>query len=377
MRKKLICILLSTIFLLVPLTPIATALDSETINVTFGINIRANGKLFQPTDYTGRNIEIFSYADTVYLPIRAVSELFGADIGWDSSTFTVYLNTVIAHELRYEGAVVGPKLNTTRNIPITTNVRLLVNGLEFPIRDVGGNILPIIFYDGITYVPLDVINRAFNITCQWNRARNTVFLGASNGNEFIPVLPDGANDFTEGYNFWLQWDARWRNTTYGNHYSATNMGFAACGLFAVKNALFSLGTYVSLDEMHRHAIISGARVANAGTNMTRLLTYIRNNRIGGVTTLVITDNLRAVRDHIMTGGVAIVNVTSPRGGHFMTIVDYDEASEMFLVQDPGLSPTGYDTQRTPRAVGMIGDRQGTWIHPSSYRTQGSHYFLIW
>ena len=74
--------------------------SEETINVTFGINIRVNGILFQPSDELGENVEPFLYNGTVYVPLRAISELFGANIQWlenpQYNRDMVYLDTSTA-----------------------------------------------------------------------------------------------------------------------------------------------------------------------------------------------------------------------------------------------------------------------------------------
>ncbi len=56
------------------------------------INISLNGTEITPKDANGNVVEPFIIDGTTYLPVRAVAEALGLDVGWDGETSTVILS---------------------------------------------------------------------------------------------------------------------------------------------------------------------------------------------------------------------------------------------------------------------------------------------
>lgn len=73
--------------------PIASAaiLIPKTIDVRTGVTIVADGIEYIPTNVNGERVDTFLYNGTTYVPIRAMSELFGKGVTWDGTTGTVYI----------------------------------------------------------------------------------------------------------------------------------------------------------------------------------------------------------------------------------------------------------------------------------------------
>ncbi len=67
---------------------------SVSLNIYTGVGIYFNDELFNPTDANGEPVEPFLYNGTTYLPVRAISSLFGAEIDWDGANKTVLLSNV-------------------------------------------------------------------------------------------------------------------------------------------------------------------------------------------------------------------------------------------------------------------------------------------
>lgn len=68
---------------------------TKTITVEYaGIKMVIDGVQVTPKDANGLVIEPFIYNGTTYLPVRAVGEAVGKDVGWDGTTKTVYLGDV-------------------------------------------------------------------------------------------------------------------------------------------------------------------------------------------------------------------------------------------------------------------------------------------
>ncbi len=86
----IIAIALSIAFIL-PIADDVYAGIFKTIEVVTGITINIDGKDFVPKDVKGNEVEIFGYNGTTYVPIRAISNIYNADINWDSDTNTVLL----------------------------------------------------------------------------------------------------------------------------------------------------------------------------------------------------------------------------------------------------------------------------------------------
>ena len=57
----------------------ATATSKRSIQVEDGIGITLNGARFTPRDAAGKQVPVFLYNGTTYVPVRAISEAMGMD----------------------------------------------------------------------------------------------------------------------------------------------------------------------------------------------------------------------------------------------------------------------------------------------------------
>lgn len=87
MKKRIPAIIL--MFALFLTTSYAANTYRKTITVTSGVNVEFNNEAIDMTDVNGKAVEAFIYNGTTYVPIRAVSNAFGADIGYDRNTQTI------------------------------------------------------------------------------------------------------------------------------------------------------------------------------------------------------------------------------------------------------------------------------------------------
>lgn len=71
----------------------ATATSKRSIQVEDGIGITLNGARFTPRDAAGKQVPVFLYNGTTYVPVRAISEAMGMDVSFNSATRTVQLTT--------------------------------------------------------------------------------------------------------------------------------------------------------------------------------------------------------------------------------------------------------------------------------------------
>ena len=89
MKKRIPAVIL--MFALFLSTSFAANAYKKSIAVEYGINIEFNDHQIAMTDANGKPVEAFVYEGTTYVPIRAISETFGADVDYDSSTNTAYV----------------------------------------------------------------------------------------------------------------------------------------------------------------------------------------------------------------------------------------------------------------------------------------------
>lgn len=93
-RSKKSCIAgISAISLAVALvSPVSAIVGKMTMNADYNdIKLSLNGQTFTPTDANGNYVEPFAVNGSTYLPVRAVGEALGVQVGWDGKTSTVTL----------------------------------------------------------------------------------------------------------------------------------------------------------------------------------------------------------------------------------------------------------------------------------------------
>ena len=79
--------------LIVTLCVTATATSKRSIQVEDGIGITLNGAKFTPRNVNGKEVSVFLYNGTTYVPVRAICEAMGLDVSFNSATRTVVLTT--------------------------------------------------------------------------------------------------------------------------------------------------------------------------------------------------------------------------------------------------------------------------------------------
>ena len=86
-KQELRGMLKGAVLTMLVMSLVFTALAAgKMIEVTSGINLKINGQTFTPTDVNGNAVEVFAYNGTTYVPLRAISQAFGKNVGWDGST---------------------------------------------------------------------------------------------------------------------------------------------------------------------------------------------------------------------------------------------------------------------------------------------------
>lgn len=89
MKKRIPAIIL--MFTLFLTGAFAANVYQKSINVTYGIQVFFNDQKLTMTNVNGNPVEPFVYQGTTYVPIRAISETFGADVSYDGASRTAYI----------------------------------------------------------------------------------------------------------------------------------------------------------------------------------------------------------------------------------------------------------------------------------------------
>lgn len=89
-------------------TVLASETTTRTLTAYFsGIKIVVDGVAVTPKDANGNAVEPFIVDGTTYLPVRAVAEALGKEVGWDGDTRTVYI-----------GQQPGKEINWMKEVPV-------------------------------------------------------------------------------------------------------------------------------------------------------------------------------------------------------------------------------------------------------------------
>ena len=139
MKKKLLMITCVVAVLSSLLTVVATgAITKITAHLNSGITINYNGETQTLKDATGTVLAPISYNGSTYVPVRAVSEIFGENVDWDDATQTIYL-----------GSREKQPVNLTTAIGAGTDYSFKI--LDAAELTVAGSDAPATFDSGISY----------------------------------------------------------------------------------------------------------------------------------------------------------------------------------------------------------------------------------
>lgn len=102
----------AALLLIMCLCATAFAASRRTIDVEDGVGLSINGAVFIPRDVTGRQVPVFLYSGTTYVPVRAISEALGLDVRFDSANRMVQLTT--QDRLLTQGGASGSYISAER-----------------------------------------------------------------------------------------------------------------------------------------------------------------------------------------------------------------------------------------------------------------------
>ena len=186
-------------------------LKNVTIDAYMGVNIYVDGVLFTPRDANGNKITPFVHNGTTYLPIAAISTLYGADVEWknnsvyieanDNTSDTYYIdengNKVYFKE--YPAVPVsGEQPNaqlTQKKLSGVSGVNIYFNGNLYTPQPTNGKKTEVYIINGTTYIPARDISAMFGTSIGWDQATNSAIL-----NRYGYTI-DNDNDYNNGSNY--------------------------------------------------------------------------------------------------------------------------------------------------------------------------------
>lgn len=160
-----------------PVNPVIPGVLNATVHT--GINIYYNDYRFYPVDANGNAVQAFVYNGTTYLPVRAVAGLCNYNVEWDQATSSVRLTRSGSYSVpqtSYNNVVEKSQLVETY-MNANTNVRVFIDGVELIPRDANGNLVPVINWNGTTYLPVRALAGQVGLAVNYDSANNVVFLG--------------------------------------------------------------------------------------------------------------------------------------------------------------------------------------------------------
>lgn len=169
--KKLLAFGLCVVLLLGIAVP-AFAADTAAVDYC-GVNIVVDGARLCPKDADGKPVEPFILNGTTYLPVRAVANALGLEVGWEPGTVKLTSGAE-------RTAAIGQPIESTRTRTITIggqDTKVTLDGKELDLKDAAGNPVTPIISDGTTYLPVRAVADALNVPVLWDGETATVYLG--------------------------------------------------------------------------------------------------------------------------------------------------------------------------------------------------------
>ena len=168
----------------------ANVLSSVELEVSKGVNIYYNDKAFLALDANGNETYPFIYNGTTYLPVRAISQLLGFEVKWDSTTNSIYIKTGdkvedIQGSNKENTKLYNEKVNGVKGVKIYIDNQLLTP------KDANGKDVDIYIINGTTYLPVRAISESLGVKVAWDDADNSVYLGK---HKLYPNVSDEIND---------------------------------------------------------------------------------------------------------------------------------------------------------------------------------------
>ncbi len=160
MKKVNVTSFVICLALLLTLAPPAFAAQQQTITID-PINVMVGGKVFLPTDVTGKDVPVFVYNGTTYAPLRALAEAYGLNVGYNAEKKLATVDGIPSGD--FAGSRGTAPAITKRTTIAISPISIQVNGEVFQPKDVTGKSVPVFVYSGTTYAPLRALAESYGL----------------------------------------------------------------------------------------------------------------------------------------------------------------------------------------------------------------------
>lgn len=192
MKKKFLLSLsvILAICMAMSLVVFATNAQKQSDITYRAISIYVNGTEIAPVDINENPTEpfILNSDGSTYLPVRAVADALGLNVGWDNATSTVILESDDNPTPHY---VRPAKTNVTKKVTLYyRDIKITLDGKRVPLFNAAGNPVEPFIYNNSTYLPVRAVATALGCDVQWDGATSSVFLAKGSANPNTPSNPN-------------------------------------------------------------------------------------------------------------------------------------------------------------------------------------------
>lgn len=171
-----LCLLLLTGLLAMNAAAIeSAALKQVTAEVRPSVAILVDGVERTFYDASGREVHAIYYDGTHYLPVRAIGELMGKNVNWDSATRTITLSGP-----RTAAATAGTPDTKAVDASVTAQLRpditIVVDGTTRAFTDAKGGAVYPLLREGTNYLPVRAIGELMGKSVSWDSRSRTITL---------------------------------------------------------------------------------------------------------------------------------------------------------------------------------------------------------
>mgnify|MGYP004639876523 CR=1 FL=1 len=173
----------------------ATTAYKKNITVEAGTRVEFNNQSLDMKDVNGKSVDAFIYQGTTYVPVRAVSNAFGADISYDDKT-----NIVSVYDDFNEIVTVAYKLNHAMYYCLSSCDLWIDN-----------------IFAGVAYDPSEEMNLQTQLISRNSRMIKTI--SEDNGNygylseKLVPLYIDFVNQYDSARSMYYVYSKNTQNTS--------------------------------------------------------------------------------------------------------------------------------------------------------------------
>lgn len=157
--------------------PAGAALTAEQITIQNGANLYVAGKPYQAADVTGKEVTPFFYHGTTYVPVRAVSDMFGATITYDQAQERVVISSLFTAEPVNQSHGRTDTSVTSQTVTAYRGVEVFVGEEKLNLTDAKGQAVEALAIDGTVYVPARAMAGLFGVEITWVSEGSRVYIG--------------------------------------------------------------------------------------------------------------------------------------------------------------------------------------------------------